>query len=81
MCGIIAVILAGIDQDAAPEIHQGMLCGAFPSVTQADTSKRCTTSSTVARMLAVSPHARVAASSSNARATVLLPKSSTTVSA
>jgi len=81
MCGIIAVILAGIDQDAAPEIHQGTPCGAFPSVTQADTSKRCTTFNTVARMLAVSPHARVAASSSNVRATDLQPKFSTTVSA
>jgi hypothetical protein len=80
MCGIIAVILAGIDQDAAPEIHQGTPCEVFPSVTQADTSKRCTTFSTVDRMLAVSPHARAVASSSNAKATDLRPKYSTMVS-
>ena len=80
MCGIIAVILAGADQDAAPEIHQGTPCAAFPPVTPADINKRCTTFSTVARMLAVSPHARAAASFSNARVTDLQPKCSTTVS-
>lgn len=52
----------------------------FPSATPADTMKRCTTCNIVARMPAVSPLARAAASSSNARVTDLQPRSSTMVS-